>query len=203
MQAFSIEIADEGIQATPSMQTISTQTVSIETTLATILQDGDDDTLRQRIDALAEGLGSQRYLIDELLRKSKPAESSVLMSESAVIRKHGPPPPYEASEAVSRFRWPKFLTVTASGEVSTTGWVTFALWSVVLFVLGLTMQSIILPQHDLGGLYPDPGYTSAFEMFGQRHWWEKWGMDSPMGRVVWTIGWKLDEMLRGDGHWPS
>ena len=201
MQVFNIEIADEGVQATPSTQTVSTQTVSLETSLANLLRDEDDeDTLRRKIDALAEGLGSQRHLIDELLRKSKSTESSVL-SESAVIRKHGPPPPYEASE--SRYRWPKFFTVNVSGEVSNTGWITFVLWSVVLFVLGLTTQSILLPRHDLGGLYPDLSYTSAFEMFGQRHWWEKWGMDTTLGRVIWRIGWKLDEMLRGDGGWPS
>jgi len=80
---------------------------------------------------------------------------------------------------------------------------TFVLWSVVLFLLGLTTQNLLLPRHDLGGLYPDFGYASAFEMFGQRHWWEKWGMDTPWGRLMWRFGWWMDELLRSDGGWPS
>ena len=136
------------------------------------------------------------------MKKSKTTESTI-MTESAVIRKHGPPPPYEAPVATTQSRWPKFLTIAQDGDVSQTGWVTFILWSVVLFLLGLTTQNMFLPRHDLSGLYPDTGYASAFEMFGQRHWWEKWGMDSPLGRVIWRIGWWWDEMLRGDGGWPS
>jgi hypothetical protein len=199
---FNIDLADEAVQATPSAQTTSTQTtISLESILDNIPRnDDDEDTLRRKIDALAEGLGSQRNLIDELLRKSKSTESSI-MTESAVIRKHGPPPPYEPREPQSR--WPKFLTITQNGDVSNTGWMVFVLWSVVLFLLGLTTQSLFFPTYDLGGLYPDGGYASAFEMFGQRHWWEKWGMDTPWGRVIWRIGWWLDELLRGDGGWPS
>jgi hypothetical protein len=198
---FNIDLADEAVQATPSTETTSTQTiVSLENSLANILRNDDEETLRRKIDALAEGLGSQSNLIDELLRKSKSTESSI-MTESAVIRKHGPPPPYEPSEPQSR--WPKFLTITQNGDVSNTGWMVFVLWSVILFLLGLTTQNLIFPTYDLGGLYPDGGYASAFEMFGQRHWWEKWGMDTPWGRVIWRIGWWLDELLRGDGGWPS
>jgi hypothetical protein len=202
MQVFNIELADEGIQATPSTQTIATQTAaSLENTIANLLRDSnDDESLKHKIDALAEGLGSQRHLIDELLRKSKTTESSI-MTESAVIRKHGPPPPYEAPSA--SWEWPKFLTILQNGDVSNTGWITFVLWSVVLFLMGLTTQTMFLPRHDFGGLYPETGYASAFEMFGQRHWWEKWGMDTPWGRVIWRIGWWWDEMLRGDGGWPS
>jgi hypothetical protein len=202
MQVFNVDLTDQGVQATPSTQTTSTQTViSIESQLANILRSNDsEEILRAKIDSLAAGLGSQRDLIDELLQKSKSAESSV-MSESAVIRKHGPPPPYEAPTSLSR--WPKFLTVTEEGEVSYTGFITFVLWSVVLVLLGLSMQNMFLTRHDLAGLYPDRGYASAFEMFGQRHWWEKWGMDTPWGRVIWRIGWWWDELLRGDGGWPS
>lgn len=204
MQLFKIDLTDQSVQATPSTQTISTQTIlSLESTLANMLRNEDnEDTLRSKIDALAEGLGSQRHLIDELLKKSKTTESTI-MSESAVIRKHGPPPPYEAATQQPQSRWPKFLTVSQEGEVSSTGWMTFVLWSVVLFFLGLTTQSLLLPRHDLGGLYPDNGYASAFEMFGQRHWWEKWGMDTPWGRLVWRFGWWVDELLRSDGGWPS
>ena len=202
MQVFNVDLADEAVQATPSTETVATQTtMSLEHSLANILRgDDDEESLRRKIDALADGLGSQRNLIDELLRKTKSTESTI-MTESAVIRKHGPPPPYEAPTPVSR--WPKFLTIAQDGDVSHTGWVTFVLWSVVLFLLGLTTQSMFLPRHDLGGLYPNTGYASAFEMFGQRHWWEKWGMDTPLGRVIWRIGWWWDEMLRGDGGWPS
>lgn len=203
MQVFNVDLTDEGVQATPSTVTISTQTTSppLETSLANILhshQPGDSsESLRQKIDALAEGLGSQKSLLDELFQRAK----SESLSESAVIRKHGPPPPYEPITPSSR--WPKFLTVMENGQVASTGWMTFVLWSVVLFLMGLTTQSLMLPRHDLGGLYPDGGYGSAFEMFGQRHWWEKWGMDTVLGRVVWKVGWWIDEMLRGDGHWPS
>jgi hypothetical protein len=202
MQVFNVDLADEAVQATPSTQTTSTQTVvSLESGLLSILRGEDDEgSLQRKIDALTEGLGSQRNLINEIYQKSKATESTI-MSESAVIRKHGPPPPYEAPAGLSR--WPKFLTITQTGDISNTGWVTFVLWSVILFLLGLTTQNIFLPRHDLGGLYPDRGYASAFEMFGQRHWWEKWGMDTPWGRVIWRIGWWLDEMLRGDGRWPS
>jgi hypothetical protein len=202
LQVFNVELADESIQATPSTETTSTQTTtSIETTLANLLRgDDDDESLRNKIDALSVGLGSQRNLIDELLRKSKSTESSVL-SESGMIRTQGPPPPYEAP-TTSR-RWPKFLTVAQDGEIVNTGWTTFVLWSLVLFLLGLTTQNAFVPRRELGGLYPDSGYASAFEMFGQRHWWEKWGMDSPVGKVVWRIGWWWDELLRGDGGWPS
>ena len=199
MQVFNVDLTDSEVQAVPSTQTTSTQTTaSIETTLANLLKGNDDeDTLRAKIDALADGLGSQRNLIDELLRKSKsPAE----MTESAVIRKHGPPPPYEAP---STSRWVKFLTVAQDGQIQSTGWMTFVLWSCVLFLLGLTTQTMMTPRHELGWLYPDTGYSSAFEMFGQRHWWEKWGMDTLWGRVLWRIGWWVDEMLRGDGGWPS
>lgn len=198
---FNIDLADEAVQATPSTETTSTQTVmSLEISLANFLRSDDEETLRYKIDALAEGLGSQRNLIDELLRKSKSTESSI-MTESAVIRKHGPPPPYEPLE--TRSRWLKFLTISQNGDVSNTGWVVFVLWSVILFLLGLTTQNLFFQTYDLGGLYPDGGYASAFEMFGQRHWWEKWGMDTPWGRVIWRIGWWLDELLRGDGGWPS
>ena len=202
MQVFTTEVADEGIQATPTTQTTSIQTVAtLENTLANLLRgDDDEDTLRNKIDALAEGLGFQRDLIDELLRKSKLTESSV-MSESAVIRKHGPPPPYEPTSTPS-WQWPKFLTVMQNGDVLNTGLVTFALWSSILFLLGLTMKDVFLPKHDLSGLYPTPLYVSTFEMF-QRHWWEKWGMSTPWGRMIWRIGWWMDEMLRGDGVWPS
>lgn len=199
MQVFNVDLTDQEVQAVPSTQTISTQTTaSVETTLANLLKgDDDEETLRAKIDALADGLGSQRDLIDELLRKSKsPAE----MTESAVIRKHGPPPPYEAP---APSRWLKFLTIAQDGQIQSTGWMTFVLWSCILFLLGLTTQTMMLPRHELGGLYPDTGYASAFEMFGQRHWWEKWGMDTPWGRVVWRIGWWVDEMLRGDAGWPS
>jgi hypothetical protein len=201
MQVFNVDLTDQGIQAIPSTETTSTQTTTtIETTLANLLRgDNDDESLRNKIDALAVGLGSQKNLIDEILRKSKSTESSVL-SESAVIRTHGPPPPYEAP-TISR--WPKFLTVSTDGQVSNTGWMTFILWSLVLFLLGLTTQNAFLPKRELGGLYPDYGYASAFEMFGQRHWWEKWGMDSPIGRIMWRFGWWWDELLRGDGSWPS
>ena len=200
MQVFNVEQADEAIQVAPSTETVSTQTsTTIESTLANLLRTSDDDdTLRTKIDALALGLGSQRSLIDELLRKSKSTESSVL-SESAVIRRQGPPPPYEPPTS----RWPKFLTVAPDGEVSRTGWMTFMLWSVVLFLLGLTSQNIFVPRRELGGLFHETGYASAFEMFGQRHWWEKWGMDSPVGQVVWRVGWWWDELLRGDAGWPS
>ena len=199
-----MDLTDEAVQATPSTQSTSTQTtMSLEHTLANILRgDDDEESLRRKIDALAEGLGSQRHLIDELLKNSKTTESAI-MTESAVIRKHGPPPPYEAPVRATQSRWPKFLTITQDGDVSHTGWVTFILWSVALFLLGLTTQNVFLPRHDLTGLYPDMGYASAFEMFGQRHWWEKWGMDTPLGRVIWRIGWWWDEMLRGDGGWPS
>src|SRR5271167_2457780 len=194
MQVFNVDLADEAVQATPSTETVATQTtMSLEHSLANILRgDDDEESLRRKIDALAEGLGSQRHLIDELLKKSKTTESTI-MTESAVIRKHGPPPPYEAPVTTTQSRWPKFLTITQDGDVSHTGWVTFILWSVVLFLLGLTTQSMFLPRHDLGGLYPNTGYASAFEMFGQRHWWEKWGMDTPLGRVIWRIGWWWDE----------
>ena len=202
MLVFNVELADEGVQATPSTQTTSTQTVnSVESQLASILRSNDnEETLRAKIDSLAAGLGSQRDLIDELLRKSKSTESNI-MSESAVIRKHGPPPPYEAPTSTSL--WPKFLTVTENEDVSYTGFITFCLWSVVLLLLGVSMQNMFLPRHDLADLYPARGYASAFEMFGQRHWWEKWGMDTPWGRVIWRIGWWWDELLRGDGGWPS
>ena len=207
MQVFNIDLTDEAIQATPSTETVSTQTtMSLEHSLVNILRgDDDEESLQRKMDALTDGLGSQRNLVDELSRKSKSAESSI-MTESAVIRKHGPPPPYEAPTSLSsRWQWPKFLTIQPDGDVvSHTGWVTFILWSSVLFLLGLTTQSMFLPRHDLSGLYPPTaGYASAFEMFGQRHWWEKWGMDSPLGRLVWRIGWWCDEMLRGDGGWPS
>jgi len=203
MQVFKVDLTDQSVQASPSTQTTATQTiVSLETTLANMLRNEDtQESLQDRINALTEGLGSQRHLIDELFRKSKMTESSI-MSESAVIRRHGPPPPYEAATRPES-RWPKFLSVSQEGEVSSTGWMTFVLWSVVLFLLGLTTQSLLLPRHDLGGLYPDRGYASAFEMFGQRHWWEKWGMDTPWGRLVWKFGWWVDEMLRSEGGWPS
>jgi hypothetical protein len=203
LQVFNVELVDESIQVTPSTQSTSTQTIiSLERTLSNMFRNEDDEeSLRTRIAALTEGLGSQSHLIDELFRKSKIAESSI-MSESAVIRKHGPPPPYEATPGAES-RWPKFLTVNSDGEVTSTGWMTFVLWSVVLFLLGLTTQSLLLPRHDLGGLYPDFGYASSFEMFGQRHWWEKWGMDTPWGRLVWRFGWSMDEWLRSEGGWPS
>ena len=76
MQVFNIDLADEGVQATPSTQTTSTQTtISLEHSLANILRgDDDDESLRRKIDALADGLGSQRNLIDELLKvKRAPA----------------------------------------------------------------------------------------------------------------------------------
>jgi len=203
MQVFSIEVADQGVQATPSTQTQGTQTAaSLENTLANILREGgDEDSLRRKIDALTEGLGSQSHLLDELVRKSKLTESSIL-SESAVIRKHGPPPPYEIASS-STSRWPKFFTVAQDGEVATTGWVVFVLWSLVLFLVGLTTQSIIFKGNSVGELFPNARYATEFEMFGQRHWWEKWGMDTPWGRLIWKLGWHLDEMLRGDGGWPS
>jgi hypothetical protein len=203
MQVFTVDLTDHGVQATPSTQTTSTQTVlSLESTLANMLQsDDNEDSLRMKIDALAEGLGSQRHLIDQLLQKSKSPES-LHLSESAVIRKQGPPPPYEASPSRSSL-WPKFLTVSPEGEVSQTGFMTFFLWSTVLFLLGLTTQTFFLPRHDLGGLYFDSGYASAFQMFGQRHWWEKWGLDTLWGRLIWRFGWWVDELLRTDGGWPS
>src|SRR5436190_17731471 len=114
--------------------------MSLEHSLANILRgDDDEESLRRKIDALAEGLGSQRNLIDELLKKSKSTESTI-MTESAVIRKHGPPPPYEAPTVVSR--WPKFLTVAQNGDVTHTGWLTFILWTAVLLLLGLTTQTV-------------------------------------------------------------
>ena len=205
-QVFNIEISDAGVQATPSTVTTSTQTIlSTDSSLRHLARgDEDEDALRRRIDNLAAALGSHHNLLDEMFRKSKTAESQV-MSESAVIGKHGPPPPYEATatSTTRSFHWPKFFTMAHDGEVSHTGWVTFFLWSVVLFLLGLTTQSLFLPRYDFGGLYPDTGYTSTFEMFGQRHWWEKWNMDSPVGRIIWHVGWWLDERLRGDGGWPS
>jgi hypothetical protein len=201
MQVFKVDLADQGVQATPSTQTTSTQTVlSLEYTLANMLRSDDsEESVRGKLDALTEGLGSQRHLIDQLLQKSKSPESS--LSESAVIRKHGPPPPYEASTRGTFSLWPKFLTVSPEGEVSQTGFMTFFLWSTVLFLLGLTSQTFFLPRHEIG--YFDSGYASAFEMFGQRHWWEKWGLDTPWGRVIWRFGWWVDEILRTDGGWPS
>jgi hypothetical protein len=205
-QVFNIEISDAGIQATPSTVTTSTQTnLSAESYLRQgIRGDEDEDELRRKIDSLADVLGTHHHLLDEMVRKSKTTESQVL-TESAVIRKHGPPPPYEDSTTLrtKTSRWPKFLTISQDGEVTHTGWLTFVLWSVVLFMLGLTSQSYFLPRYDFGGLYPDNGYASTFEMFGQRHWWEKWNMDSPVGRMVWRFGWWLDEWLRGEGGWPS
>jgi hypothetical protein len=203
-QVFNVEISDAGVQATPSTMTTSTQTIlSTDTSLRHLVRDGDEDTLRKTIGSFAEILGIHNNLLDEMFRKSKTTESHV-MSESAVVRKHGPPPPYEASttSTTETSRWPKFLTISHDGEVTHTGWVTFFLWSVVLFLLGLTTQTLFLPRYDLGALYPDTGYTSTFEMFGQRHWWEKWNMDAPVGKLVWRFGWWLDEWLR-EGGWPS
>ena len=204
MQVFNVEVADQGVQATPSTETQGTQTVaSLEHTLANILrEDGDEDSIRRKIDILTEGLGSQRSLIEELFRKSKVAESSIL-SESAVIRKHGPPPPYEATSCTTS-RWPKFFAVQ-DGEISSTGWSIFVLWSLLLFVVGVTTHTVFFGPSSVGvgELFPNARYATEFEMFGQRHWWEKWGMDTLWGRVIWKLGWHLDEMLRGDGGWPS
>jgi hypothetical protein len=197
MQVFNVEIQDQSIQAVVPTQTISTQTYITSDLLASLRDEDDEDSLRRKIDLLADGLGSQRSLINQLFQKSKSTESSVL-SESSIIRKQGPPPPYEASPS----RWPKFLSIN-SDQVLNTGWTTFILWSLILFLLGLTSQSLIVPKHSLSGLFPDRGYVSAFEVFGQRHWWEKWDLDSPVGKMVWRFGWWCDEMLRGDGGWPS